>query len=69
MSMLLQKTLCIVKPDGVRRGLIGDVVSRFERVGLKMVAAKMLIVDESLAKNIIYMMILSLDIVRLFGIL
>ncbi len=54
MSMLLQKTLCIVKPDGVRRGLIGDVVSRFERVGLKMVAAKMLIVDESLAKKTLF---------------
>ncbi|WP_327786058.1 nucleoside-diphosphate kinase, partial [Borreliella valaisiana] len=44
-------TLCIIKPDGVRRGLIGDVITRFERVGLKIVAAKMLIVDESLAKK------------------
>ncbi|WNZ72655.1 nucleoside-diphosphate kinase [Borreliella garinii] len=51
MLMLLQKTLCIIKPDGVRRGLIGNVITRFERVGLKIVAAKMLIVDESLAKK------------------
>ncbi len=65
--MLLQKTLCIIKPDGVRRGLIGNVITRFERAGLKIVAAKMLIVDESLAKNIIYTMILSLGIARQFG--
>ncbi len=52
--MLLQKTLCIIKPDGVRRGLIGDVITRFERVGLKIVAAKMLIVDESLAKKTLF---------------
>ncbi|AHH06528.1 Nucleoside diphosphate kinase [Borrelia duttonii CR2A] len=51
MSTLIQKTLCIVKPDGVRRGLIGNVVSRFERVGLKIVAAKMVLVDRKMAEE------------------
>ena len=40
--MAVQKTLVLVKPDGVRRGLIGEVISRFERKGLKIRALKML---------------------------
>ncbi|MCW9054468.1 MAG: nucleoside-diphosphate kinase [Candidatus Pacebacteria bacterium] len=36
-----ERTLVIIKPDGVQRSLIGEVISRFERVGLKMVALKM----------------------------
>lgn len=38
-----EKTLILVKPDGVQRRLIGDIIARFERVGLKLVAMKMLI--------------------------
>ncbi len=38
-----ERTFVAVKPDGVQRGLIGEVVSRFERVGLKLVAMKMLV--------------------------
>lgn len=38
-----ERTLIIVKPDGVQRGLIGEVVKRFERVGLKLVGAKMVV--------------------------
>lgn len=38
-----ERTLVIIKPDGVQRSLIGDVISRFERVGLKMVALKMVV--------------------------
>jgi len=37
----MEKTLVIVKPDGVQRGLVGEVLARFERVGLKIVAMKM----------------------------
>jgi nucleoside-diphosphate kinase len=37
----LQQTLVLIKPDGVQRGLIGEIIGRFERVGLKMVAVKM----------------------------
>jgi nucleoside-diphosphate kinase len=36
-----ERTLVIIKPDGVQRSLIGEIIGRFERVGLKMVAAKM----------------------------
>ncbi|AHE62784.1 nucleoside-diphosphate kinase [Borrelia parkeri] len=50
MSTLIQRTLCIIKPDGVRRGLIGNVISRFERTGLKIVAAKMILVDREMAE-------------------
>ncbi len=37
-----ERTFCMVKPDGVMRGAIGDVIHRFEKVGLKIVALKML---------------------------
>ncbi len=40
--MALERTLSIVKPDGVSRNLIGDVYHRFERAGLRLVAARML---------------------------
>jgi nucleoside-diphosphate kinase len=40
--MALERTLSIVKPDGVARNLIGDVYLRFERAGLSIVAARML---------------------------
>ena len=36
-----QKTLVIIKPDGVQRTLVGEIIKRFERVGLKLVALKM----------------------------
>ncbi len=37
----MQRTLSIIKPDGVSRGLIGDVVGRLEKSGLRIVAMKM----------------------------
>ena len=40
--MALERTLSIVKPDGVARDLIGDVYRRFEKAGLRIVAARML---------------------------
>jgi nucleoside-diphosphate kinase len=40
--MALERTLSIVKPDGVGRNLIGDVYHRFEKAGLRVVAARML---------------------------
>ncbi|QMU99238.1 nucleoside-diphosphate kinase [Borrelia sp. A-FGy1] len=51
MSVLIQKTLCIIKPDGVRRGLIGNVIARFERAGLKIVATKIVLVDRKTAEK------------------
>jgi nucleoside-diphosphate kinase len=37
----MEKTLVLIKPDGVQRGLIGEIIGRFERVGLKVTAMKM----------------------------
>ena len=41
MEQHIQKTLVIVKPDGVQRALVGEIITRFERVGLKLIAIKM----------------------------
>ena len=38
-----ERTLVIIKPDGVQRGLVGEIIKRFESVGLKMVGAKMMV--------------------------
>ena len=40
--MALERTLSIVKPDGVQKNLIGEVYRRFEKAGLKIVAARMM---------------------------
>lgn len=40
-----ERTLVIVKSDGIQRGLIGEITKRYERVGLKLVAAKMVVVN------------------------
>ena len=42
-----QKTLVLFKPDAVQRGLVGEILTRFERVGLKIVATKMLAPDKN----------------------
>ena len=47
----MQQTLVLVKPDAVHRGLIGEVITRLERRGLKIVALKMIWMDEALAKR------------------
>lgn len=41
-----ERTFVAIKPDGIQRNLIGEVISRFERVGLKLVAMKMFVADE-----------------------
>lgn len=46
---MTEQTLVIFKPDSVARGLVGEITSRFEKVGLKVVAAKMLTVSRELA--------------------
>jgi len=45
----LQRTLILVKPDGVARDLIGEVLGRFERKGLKVVALELRTLDEATA--------------------
>lgn len=47
----MERTLVLVKPDGVQRGLMGEVLSRLERRGLRMVAAKFLWVSQELAQT------------------
>lgn len=42
----MDQTVVLIKPDGVKRGLVGEITSRFERVGLKIVAMKMVWVDK-----------------------
>ncbi len=42
-----ERTFVAVKPDGIQRSLIGEIVSRLERVGLKLVAMKMVVADEA----------------------
>jgi len=46
-----ERTLVLVKPDGVQRGLIGEIVGRLERRGLQLVAMKLLQVSEELAQQ------------------
>lgn len=38
----IQKTLIVFKPDAIQRGIVGEILTRFERVGLKIVATKMI---------------------------
>ena len=47
----MEQTLVLVKPDGVQRGLAGEIVSRLERRGLKLVAMKLMQVDDALARQ------------------
>jgi nucleoside-diphosphate kinase len=47
----LERTLVVIKPDGVRRGLVGKIVARFERKGLKVLAMKTLRVAPVLAQR------------------
>jgi nucleoside-diphosphate kinase len=47
----MEKTFVLVKPDGVQRGLIGEVIVRLERRGLKLVGAKFMQVSQGLAEN------------------
>lgn len=45
MSSTVQQTLVVFKPDAVQRGLVGEILTRFERVGLKLVGTKMVAPD------------------------
>lgn len=47
----MEKTLIILKPDAVERGLAGEIISRFEKAGLKLVATKMIRPDKALAEK------------------
>ncbi len=46
-----ERTLVLIKPDGVQRGLVGEILSRFEKCGLKVIGMKMVYPNEKLAGN------------------
>jgi nucleoside-diphosphate kinase len=47
----MERTLIIIKPDAVQRGLIGKIITRFERRGLRIAGLKLIPIDETLAKR------------------
>jgi nucleoside-diphosphate kinase len=47
--MGIERTLILIKPDGVQRGLVGDILGRFERTGMKVVGLKLMRMSEELA--------------------
>lgn len=48
---MIEQTLVLIKPDGVQRGLIGEIMHRFENAGLKVAGIKMVWVDKKFAKE------------------
>ncbi len=48
---IYEKTLVLIKPDSVQRGLIGEILHRFERKGLKVVGLKMMTLDEAILRE------------------
>ena len=44
----MERTVVLVKPDGVQRGLVGEIIARFERKGLQLVAIKMISLEDAL---------------------
>jgi nucleoside-diphosphate kinase len=49
--MTIEKTLVLIKPDGVQRGLVGEIIHRIERTGLKIVSMKMVHADKKFAEE------------------
>jgi nucleoside-diphosphate kinase len=47
----MERTLVLIKPDGVQRGLVGELIGRFERKGLKLIGLRMLDVSRALAER------------------
>ncbi|WP_338599928.1 nucleoside-diphosphate kinase [Sulfolobus tengchongensis] len=50
--MAVQRTFVMIKPDGVKRGLIGEIISRFEKRGLKIIALKMVKMSRETAERL-----------------
>jgi nucleoside-diphosphate kinase len=48
---MIEKTLVLVKPDGVKRGLIGEIIQRFEKAGLKIIGLKLEWLDKEFAEK------------------
>jgi nucleoside-diphosphate kinase len=51
MVMHMERTFCMIKPEGVARGLVGEILSRIERKGYRIVALKMLRLSREMAEK------------------
>lgn len=51
MSGVKERTLILIKPDAIQRGLVGDITGRFEKKGLKLVGMKMMALDEAVLRE------------------
>mgnify|MGYP001596633974 CR=1 FL=1 len=49
--MAMERTLVLLKPDAIQRGLVGEIMARFERKGLKLVGLKMMRLDEAVLRE------------------
>lgn len=49
--MCIEETFIMIKPDGIQRGLLGKIISRFDKKGLKLIALKMMHIDKNLAEE------------------
>lgn len=47
----MERTLVLIKPDAIQRGLVGEVIKRFERKGLKLIGMKMMTLDEAVLRE------------------
>lgn len=50
-DIMQEKTMVLIKPDGVKRGIMGEIISRFEKSGLKIIAMKMVWVDKEMVQK------------------
>ena len=48
---MIERTLVLLKPDAVQRGLVGEIIQRFEKVGMKLAGIKMVLVDQKFARE------------------
>tara|TARA_Y100000310_G_C20139665_1_gene559676 strand:- start:27 stop:506 length:480 start_codon:yes stop_codon:yes gene_type:complete len=48
---MIERSLILIKPDGVERGIIGEILSRFEKAGLKIAGMRLVHIDEKFAKK------------------
>ena len=51
MAAMTERTLILIKPDGVKNGHVGEIITRIERKGLKLVAMDLRVADEATAKK------------------
>lgn len=51
MESILERTLVLLKPDAIDRGIVGEIITRFERLGIKMIGMKLLVSEKDTAKQ------------------